>query len=120
MREVTSVINRASRRLLINRLLQGAVLGVIGVAGVAGTLLVLERLGLVGVNWRLGAMIAPGAVACVALVRALVRSPGRSRVAMIVDDAAGTREALSTAMHVERSGDAWSANVLEHARAVAR
>jgi hypothetical protein len=117
--EVRHVLRRAGRRLWGRRALSALVLTLsIALAALIAAMLAERLLGL-GVDWPLAfAGALAGAVVAAAAAAAVVR-PGLLAVAREVDERAGLRESLSTALCVSGREDGWSANVVDSARRVA-
>lgn len=130
MQDIRRVLKAAAKRLLvvgiIERLvwtLTAAIVGlvlfvmvdrVLGSGLTSGTTgAALSLLGKVG-------LAALGAAVLVGVVWALVVRQREAAVARIVDERAGLRESLSTALCVEREQDAWSRAVVESAQEKAR
>ncbi|MEQ9617465.1 MAG: hypothetical protein RLN60_05460 [Phycisphaerales bacterium] len=108
MSPIQRVLRRAAIRLSIQRLLASLVF-TLTLAGIAVLALrVLERGGVVSPDWQTAAIIGASIAFVAALAWALFRLPGREGTARIVDEAAGLKESLSTALAVESRTDAWS------------
>ena len=105
---IQRILARARVRLACQRFLASLVLTVT-VAGLALLALrILERGGVLTLAWQPATIWAgAGAVLC-SLIWVLARLPRREGVARIVDDAAGLKESLSTALSVEGDEDPWS------------
>ena len=67
------------------------------------------------VPWDIVFIAAPLAAILVGLVWAFIRRPSQSKAAMIIDDRAGLRESISTALIVESQSDGWSKAVVTDA-----
>jgi hypothetical protein len=97
----------------------GLVVAVTVGLGVAMLTRIVERV--LGVHalfapwWGRGAMIAGGVALLSAVVWTIARRRGRLRVAQELDERAGLRETLSTAMYVQRETDPWSQAVVAEA-----
>lgn len=122
MREVQRVLDGAARRLLVTRWLRLCVLLLTAVAVAMVVVLIAERLGLLlavgmGVNWLYVSVAGVAGAVVLALVGAVLTRPDVPSVARRVDEAAGLKESLSTALYVQREGvkGGWGANVLESA-----
>lgn len=120
MTEINKVLRRATGRLLLERVLRGLVLGLL----VASCAVVAARLGerflAYTLDWEIAWALAGAAGVLFALVWAFLTRQNRLAVARVVDERAGLKEAISTALCVESSGDAWSRAALDHAQEVSR
>lgn len=120
MTEINKVLRKATGRLMIERLLRGLVLCLL----VASCAVVGARLGerflAYTLDWRLAWIIACSAGVVAAVVWTLVTRQSRLAVARVVDERAGLKEAISTALCVESSEDAWSRAARDHAQEVSR
>ncbi|HZW09522.1 MAG TPA: hypothetical protein VFF69_06445 [Phycisphaerales bacterium] len=118
MHDIRRVLQAAARRLLVVRMLD-AIVWTVTAAMVALVLAVVaDRLLTFGwsrVQWvqLFGGAVVGAALAGVAW--ALVVRQREPAVARIVDERAGLRESLSTALCVERETDPWSRAVVESA-----
>lgn len=123
MQEIQRVIGQASRRLFLIRWLAAAIAAITGVV----TLALIARLvqQTFGFEWTWAgvwqwvvmagtALALGGSFAWTYATRARTM-----RVAQEVDERANLREALSTALHVAKSDDAWAKSVVESARTTA-
>jgi len=116
MHEIRGVLWAAARRLALIALLRALVVTfTIAVAGVL-VLRIGEKLFGFVVPWQ-GVFVwgAVGAVVAAALWT-IARRPREDHVARVVDERAGLRESLSTALVVEHEDDGWSKAVVESAR----
>ncbi|MFA6045154.1 MAG: hypothetical protein WC718_09230 [Phycisphaerales bacterium] len=119
MRSVQRAISQAGRRLTLMDFFAGLVVAVTVGLGVAMLTRIVERV--LGVHalfapwWGRGAMIAGGVALLSAVVWTIARRRGRLRVAQELDERAGLRETLSTAMYVQRETDPWSQAVVAEA-----
>lgn len=121
MERLNQLLRRAAFRLWLGRLGTGLL-----VASTLGlTVLTLARL---GERWlfldvQVESLWVPALVMVViaALIWSAVRRPERITVARLLDDRAGLRQALSTAVSIEMRDDAWSRATIAYAdRAAAR
>lgn len=120
MNEVHRVVRAAAWRLAVSVWARHlVVLATAGVLAVLVLRVVQQTLG-VAVDWALAARVLPIAAVGVSIVTALSRWPGREATARAVDRGADLREALSTALAVERARDPWSLAVIESAARTAR
>lgn len=116
MEDIRRVIERAAWRLALGRfgfaLLISATAALVGLAA----LVVAQRLFAFTMDWNM-AWIAAGVVSLLgAALWAAWRRPGRVDVARRLDEGAGLRETLSTAVCLEGADDAWSKAAIESAR----
>lgn len=119
MQEVRRVVSAGRRRLTVIAWLRTAVLTLTGGLVLLIVARVVERLFGLEFPWpTVFAWSAGGAVA-VSVVWALLVRPSTQRAALAVDEAAGLRESLSTALSLEQSPSPWAGAVLESARAKA-
>lgn len=117
MSEIERAVRSAGRRLLLIDVIRRLVLTVS--AAIAALILarIIDRLFAMDLPW---APMAGGAAALAlvgAMAWAVVSRISRLEAAVRLDEAAGLREAISTALTLERDKDPWSKAVLEHARA---
>jgi hypothetical protein len=129
MHEIRRVLQAAARRLLLIRLLESCMWTATLAIGLLVGLIVADRalsLGLGQTAWRGLPFLAWAGLLALALasfgggVWAVLTRPREAAVARVVDGRAGLRESLSTALCVEREGDAWSRAVVESAAERAR
>jgi myosin heavy subunit len=124
MHEIHRVLGHASRRLLVVRWLS------LFIASVTGALLIALAARIVqqvfGLEWTWAAfwqsalLIGLAAAVVISAAWAFISRARPMLVAQEVDERAGLRESLSTAMHVSQSQDAWAQSVVESARERAR
>ncbi|MDX2131998.1 MAG: hypothetical protein SFY69_08100 [Planctomycetota bacterium] len=124
MSDVRKVVRKAGVRLALidfGRVLAVALAGAIGLVIVAR--LVEQTFGLKAAFapvWPLVALWGPIAVLAGSVVAALVRRQRAISVAQTLDERADLKEALSTAMYLERERDPWSVAVVESAQRTAK
>lgn len=80
----------------------------------------LERLLGVAINWKVSLAVATGAAFAIALGWSIVRRHHEIAAARVLDERAGLRESLSTALCVEKSQDSWAKAVVLNAEEKAR
>lgn len=122
MQEIRRVLKAAAWRLWVVDAFRTGVV----TATAALLALVLLRLGEkllpISVDWSMVAVVGPGLVLTLALLWAWIRLPRGPALARQVDERAGLRESLSTALAVAGNEDGWSKLVVEsacqHARRV--
>ena len=116
MTDVRRLLRRAAFRLTLDRLLHAApVVAALALAAVL-VLRLLERLAGVGVNWTVAWAVVAGAFLSVTLAAALARRRSAAEIARIVDERAGLRESISTALGVADRPDGWSRATVEDAQ----
>ncbi len=120
MDEVRRVLAAAGRRLFLVRLLASLTVTLTAALGALLVLRVADKLVLLGLPWLWVFAAAIGSAVVIALVWCVVRPLGSLAVARVVDESAGLRQTLSTALCVERSDDPWSRAVVESASETAR
>lgn len=112
MNQIHRIVRQAATRLMLQDWLR-----IFGVAlTVALALAILARLTeqAFGLSkyfspwWLKGSLVALGAVVLVTTIAAFIRRPRPIRAAQTLDERAGLRETLSTAMYIERLEDSWS------------
>jgi len=120
MDEVRRVLAMAGRRLFLVRLLAALTVTLSAALGAVLLLRVADKLVILGLPWLWVFAAAIGSAVALALVWCAVRPLGNLAVARVVDESAGLRQTLSTALCVERSDDPWSRAVVESAGETAR
>lgn len=129
MQDIRRVIQQAARRLLVVRLFDSWAWTVTFAVAAVVLVIVVDRAFALGIgesSWRsmpVMAWVGLGSLAAALVaggVWAVVTRPRESGVAHIVDERAGLRESLSTALCVERESDPWSRAVIESATDKAR
>lgn len=121
MDDIRTTIQRAAKRLFMIDLLRTLVFSAFVVMCVLVSLRIGQKLfPTLVVDWALVGLIALGAMLAMALVISLVRRPDEDAVARTIDERAGLRESLSTALCVDRNEDNWSRAVVDDARERAR
>lgn len=120
MDPVRTVVRRAARRLFLGRFFDALLAALAGGVVLAALALVAERAFAFGTPWRWVAIGLGAAAVIGSIAWAAWRRPREVEVAQRVDERGGLREALSTALYVERDGDSWSAATVDHARRMAQ
>lgn len=129
MQDIRRVLQAAARRLLLVRLFDSWAWTVTLAIAAMVLVIVADRalaLGLGETRWRSMPMLAWVGIGSLGLallagaVWSLVTRPREAGVARVVDERAGLRESLSTALCVERETDPWSKAVVESASDKAR
>lgn len=108
MGDLTSVLRRAAIRINVGRFLTALVTCIAVAIGLLTLTLIVQRLVAFPVPWMDAWLIAMGAAVIAALVWTLATMPSRLAVARRVDEQAGLRESLSTALCVAGQPDSWS------------
>lgn len=116
MNEVRAAVRRAARRFLANGFLRALGLTLSIAVGVALAARIAQQLFGLEIPWREGAPAALGAALVAAAVIALALRPRMSAAARELDERAGLRESLSTALAVEKWSTPWAQVVVETAR----
>ncbi len=120
MTEIDRVLRRATARLMLERLFRALVVCLLVAACTVVAVRLAERFLALSVDWTLAWSIAGGAGVLGAAVWTIATRTGRLGVARVVDERAGLKEAISTAICVEHSADAWSHAARDHASEVSR
>ena len=115
MNEIRRVLREAERRLLLSGLLSTLVWALAAGLGVLALVVIVDRAFAIAPRWGVIAGVVGGGALALGLVWAAARRVRGHAVARIVDERAGLRESLSTALCVERETDAWSRAVVESA-----
>lgn len=120
MGDIRRVIRAAALRLWLGSLLGALVMLMAG--AMLGIMLarVIEKTFGLTFGWDLVALWAGGVVVLGALAYSLIRRRRAAGVARVLDERAGLRETLSTALAVEASPDPWAKVVVETATYRAR
>ena len=123
MNQIYAIVSRASWRLtLIHWLRTLAILATVAIALALIALLVERVFGLGALFapiWMPVVIWTPVAVLALATGWSLIRRKSAPAVARELDERAGLREALSTAICFEKSQDAWGRAVVENAQRTA-
>ncbi|MBX3353328.1 MAG: hypothetical protein KF684_10400 [Phycisphaeraceae bacterium] len=115
MREIETVLRGAAWRLFTTRLLASLVWGATVACAALALLLAAQRVFAFTVDWSVAWAATAAGVLVYALASATLRRPDKQGVARVVDEAAGLRESLSTALCVAGRDDAWSRSAVEAA-----
>ncbi len=120
MTQINSVLRRAGIRILIGRSVRAWLL--ITTALIAALLITLavERIFAITPPWRELWIGAGAASVILAILWALISAPSQLAVARAVDERAGLRETLSTALCVAKNSDPWSQATVRRAEGVAQ
>lgn len=117
---ISRLLDRAQRRWLMARFL---VLAIVWLT-VAGVLALLargaERVLPFTLDWVMAGSIAAGSAVLLAGIIAWFTRPSRDRLAMLVDERAGLRETMSTAVVMSARPDPWSKAAVAHAEETSR
>ena len=121
MNEIQQVLARASKRLFLIDLLRTLmVCSFIVLCVLFAARLTQKLVPTIEIPWNLTFVIAGAITLISAFVWAMLRRPSEDEVARQVDDRAGLRETISTALCVDENQDAWSKSVVQDASARAR
>lgn len=120
MQEIQQVLKAASWRLFVVDTFRTGVVTATITMLVLFALRVSEKLFPISFDWTRLGLIAAGSAFAVALLWAWIRRARGLRLAREVDERAGLRESLSTALVVAGNEDGWSRLVVETARQRAR
>jgi hypothetical protein len=121
MDDIRTVIQRAARRLFLIDLLGAIVLSAFVVLCVLAGLRIAQKLfPTFEIDWMLAGLIGLGATLAIALIASLVRRPDEDSVARTIDERAGLRETISTALCVDDNKDNWSKAIVGDASDRAR
>ncbi|MBL4698237.1 MAG: hypothetical protein JKX70_05325 [Phycisphaerales bacterium] len=121
MDDIKQVLARASKRLLIIDLLRTfAVTSFIVLCALFLARLTQKLVPTVEIPWNMTFVIAAGVALVSALIWAISRRPNEDQVAREIDDRAGLRETISTALCVDKNQDSWSKAIVTDASARAK
>lgn len=120
MNDIQRVLRSAARRLGFNNFLFGLVCALIIALSAALLARLAQQTIVFDLRWKLVAIWAPVGCLLVAAVYAFVVRPSSKKVALKVDEGANLREAISTALYVGNSDEAWARATVESAAVSAR
>ncbi|MFG0247177.1 MAG: hypothetical protein ACF8MF_14115 [Phycisphaerales bacterium JB052] len=121
MDDIRSVIQRAARRLFVIDLLGTLVFSAFVVlCALVGLRIAQKLFPTFEVDWMLAGLIGLGVTLAMALIASLLRKPGEDEVARTIDERAGLRETISTALCVDENQDSWSKAIVGDASNRAR
>lgn len=121
MDDIRNVIKRAARRLFVIDLLSTIVFSAFLVlCALAGLRIAQKLFPTFEIDWTLAALIGLGTTLAIALIASLVRRPDEDTVARTIDEKAGLRETISTALCVDENNDNWSKAIVGDASTRAR
>ena len=121
MDDIKQVLARASQRLLVIDLLRTlAVTSFIVLCALFLARLTQKLVPTVEIPWDMTFVIAAGVAMVSALIWAMSRRPNEDQVAREIDDRAGLRETISTALCVDENQDSWSKAIVTDASARAK
>lgn len=116
MSQIHNTITRATRRLMLIdsiRTISICLAAVIALMVIARS---TQKVAPVfEVSWGIVFIAAPLSAIVIGLGWAFIARPSKSKAAMIVDEHAGLRESLSTALMIENQSDGWSKAVVSDA-----
>jgi hypothetical protein len=117
MNTIDRAISHASRRLFVNDALVRLTTLATAAAGLAIAARVVEKAISIPFPWQIIAPSLAGAVVVSALGWTWIVRRSRLSAAVALDEAAGLRESLSTALTLKNATDPWSTAVIETAQA---
>lgn len=121
MDPIRDVIARAGKRMLLAGWIRHAVVLLTCAIALAVLVRAVQKVvPVVTIDWGVALPATAGVAVLAALIVAWVRRPKEIDVARTVDERAGLRETLSTALCVEQDGSAWSRAVVDDAGHKAR
>jgi methyl-accepting chemotaxis protein len=120
MQDIQRVLKAAGWRLFVVDVLRTGVVTLTVVVAALFALKVVEKLFPIAFDWSILFAVAGASAVLVALLWAFLRRQRGLGLAQEVDERAGLREAISTAMCVEGCEDGWSRAVVETAQERAR
>lgn len=121
MDDIRSVIQRAARRLFLIDLLGTLVFSAFVVLCALVALRIAQKLfPTFEIDWTIAALVGVAATLAIALIASLVRRPDEDSVARTIDERAGLRETISTALCVDENNDNWSRAIVGDASDRAR
>lgn len=121
MDDIRNILNRAAQRLFVIDLLGTLVLSAfIALCALVGLRIVQKLVPTFEIDWMLAGLIGLGATLAGALVASLIRKPSEDQVARTIDERAGLRERISTALCVDENEDSWSKAIVGDASDRAR
>lgn len=115
MEQLRRVIRRSAWRVGFGRFFRALLVTLAGVIGALALALLAQRLFGVAIDWAVVSAAACGAAVVGAAAWAWAKRPSPLAIARAVDERAGLREAISTALCVDGREDAWSRATVEHA-----
>lgn len=116
MDDIRRVLRSASRRLLVIDVLRTLAVSATVMVAVLLVVLIADRALTLTIPWSEVAWWSLGLTAAAGVLWAVAARARELEVARVVDDRAGLKETLSTALCVEREADGWSRAVVETAR----
>ncbi|MFG0312979.1 MAG: hypothetical protein ACF8LL_02160 [Phycisphaerales bacterium] len=121
MDDIRSVIQRAARRLFLIDLLGTLVFSAFVVLCALVAMRIAQKLfPTFEIDWTIAALVGVAATLAIALIASLVRRPDEDSVARTIDERAGLRETISTALCVDENNDNWSRAIVGDASDRAR
>lgn len=121
MDDIRSIIQRAARRLFVIDLLGTLVFGAfIVLCALVGLRIAQKLVPTLEIDWTLAGLIGLGVTLAIALIASLIRKPNEDQVARTIDERAGLRESISTALCVDENQDSWSKAIVGDASDRAR
>jgi hypothetical protein len=117
MDDIRQVLARAGKRLFVIDFLRTLVLSSFMVLCVLFVARMTQKLvPTIEIPWNLSFLIGAGVAIVGAAIWAILRKPSEDEVARTIDDRAGLRESISTALCVDQNKDSWSRAIVTDAR----
>ena len=121
MDDIKKILARASKRLFLIDLLATLAISAFIVLCVLMLARIAQKLvPTIEIPWNLTFLIAAGVTLVCALIWSMLRRPNEDQVARQVDDRAGLRETISTALCVDENKDSWSRAIVSDAASCAQ
>ena len=121
MDDIKQVLARASKRLfLIDMLRTFAMTSFVVLCALFLARLTQKLVPTVEIPWGMAFLVGGGVALVSALIWAMIRKPNEDQVAREIDDRAGLRETISTALCVDQNKDSWSQAIVTDASARAK
>lgn len=115
MQDIRRVLRAAARRLLVVGIINSVVWTLSIAMAALVVLIMIDRALVLSLPWMTIFLGSLGAAVVAGVAWAIIARKREDAVARVVDERAGLRESLSTALCVERSEDPWSRAVVESA-----
>lgn len=121
MDDIRSILQRGARRLFVIDLIGTLVFSAfIVLCALVGLRIAQKLLPTFEIDWVLAGLIGLGATMAIALIASFIRKPNEDQVARTIDERAGLRESISTALCVDENQDSWSKAIVGDASDRAR
>jgi hypothetical protein len=116
MSEITRAVRAAGRRLFVIEVLKALVLSAFLALSLMVALRIVQQAFGLAVEWRTVMILAGSIAAAGTLVWSLVARPRDAQSARVLDERAGLRESLSTALSIGTPKEPWAQLVVDSAR----